>query len=178
MLAGTPGEPRKADALRDITGIGRPVSESISDGRERSVWSRVPSNPARRKNPRRGLLRFESAACDTANRPEGQADIPRAATVTKEATDDTDFTDIRKKTTRIATGPIASTDRAARTVRRTAIGLGFGISTPEGFHSKAQGSATGRQTCRRTLGGARKNTSTLKGLHRRNVRQVIRRFHR
>jgi hypothetical protein len=45
-------------------------------------------------------------------------------------------------------------------------------STPEGFHSKAQGSATGRQTCRRTLGGIAIKTPTLKGLHLRKVRQI------
>jgi hypothetical protein len=51
-------------------------------------------------------------------------------------------------------------------------GKAFGESTPKGFHSKAQGSATGRQTCRRTLGGAVKRKPTLKGLHLRKVRRI------
>jgi hypothetical protein len=52
------------------------------------------------------------------------------------------------------------------------IGLGIGKTTPKGFHSQAQGSATGRQTCRRTLGWIVINTPTLKGLHLRKVRQI------
>jgi hypothetical protein len=69
-------------------------------------------------------------------------------------------------------GAILSTHRAVQTVSPTMIGLAIGKSTPQGFYSKAQGSATGRQTCRRTLGGIVINTPTLKGLHLRNVRPI------